>query len=129
MPTSQDALIDLSHELVRAIAGRNASALANILHDDFVHLASSDEPSSPQDKEAFINAIATAPYEIVDISLSALRVRFADDIAVVVGIQKAQVQLENQDKLTSAGSFTDVFRRVDGRWRLWLAHSTELPAC
>lgn len=125
----KDELIDLSHEIVRAIAERDETFLNGILDDDFVHLASSSEPSSPQDKRAFVKAIATAPYEIVDISVSSLRVKFTDDVAVVVGIQNADVQLDNGRAARSSGSFTDVFRRVDGRWRLWLAHSTELSAC
>ncbi len=112
-----------------AIAGRDGKTLEAVLADDFVHLASATEPSSPQDKQAFVNAITTAPYEIVDISLSSLRVKFTDDTAVVVGIQNVQVQLADKETVTSSGSFTDVFRRVDGRWHLWLAHSTELFTC
>lgn len=125
----KDELIDLSHEIVRAIAERDASVLSRILADDFVHVASTHEPSSPQDKRAFVDAITTAPYEIVDISLHSLRVQFTDDVAVVVGIQSAEVRLDNGQSASSTGSFTDVFRRVDGRWRLWLAHSTDLSAC
>lgn len=93
MTSEKDRLIDLSHELARAIAERDGEKLEEIL-----------------------------------IELSGLRVRFADDVAVVVGIQKANVELEDSGAVSSVGSFTDVFRRVDGRWRLWLAHSTELRA-
>ena len=125
----KDALIDLSHEIVRAIAERDENALNEILADDFVHFASGTEPSSPQNKHEFVNAIASADYEILDIALNSLRVKFDDELAVVVGIQNAGVRLANEQTVTSSGSFTDVFRRVDGNWRLWLAHSTELSAC
>jgi hypothetical protein len=29
--------------------------------------------------------------------------------------------------VTSRGAFTDVFERIDGQWRLVLAHSVDLP--
>lgn len=125
----KDALIDLSHEIIRAIAERDDQALNRILDDDFVHFASGSEPSSPQTKQEFVSAITRADYQIVDISLESLRVKFDGDLAVVAGIQKAEVRLADEQTLASCGSFTDVFRRVDARWRLWLAHSTELPAC
>ena len=125
----EDDLIGLSHKIVRAIAGRDERALDEILADDFVHLTSGDEPAQPQDRQEFMSAITTATYEIVNIELSSLQVKFTDDIAVVVGIQNARVRLADKQMVTSAGSFTDVFLRFDGRWRLWLAHSTELRAC
>jgi ketosteroid isomerase-like protein len=125
----KDELIDLSHALARAIAERDGDTLDGILHEDFVHLASGEQPSPPRDKTAFMEAIRGAGYDIVAMEVNSLRVKLAEDVAVVVGIQDARVELAGAEQVSSTSSFTDVFRRVDGRWRLWLAHSTELGAC
>lgn len=121
-------LFALSHEIARAIAERDESKLTDILADDFVHVATNDETSTRMEKAAFLAGIVNASYEIVDIELEGLQIELDRDVAVVVGTQRARVNLEDSSTVTSIGSFTDVFRTVNGRWHLWLAHSTELSA-
>ncbi len=124
MTGETEGLLRISEEILRAIASRNSETLNAILDEDFVHLQSGGERLT---REEFVNNIVEAPYTIEEIGFESIRIEDQDNIAVAVGIQRAQVRLPNGETLVSRGSFTDVFQKKDGSWKLWLAHSTELP--
>lgn len=123
------ALVEVSHTLARAIADRDAATLNQILSDDFIHIAFEEDASAPHDKKAFVDAVLGASYEITDLKVDRLQVHESDDVAVVTGAQTAAVKLPDGRRLTATSSFTDVFRSNEGRWRLWLAHSTDVSTC
>lgn len=117
-------LLRLSHEIVEAIGRKNAEVLAEILDDDFVHLPSDGQR---QTKEEFIKAVLEGAYTIEAIGLESLQVECLGDGGVAAGIQRATGHLPDGTSFVSVGAFTDVFRRTGDGWRLWLAHSVQLP--
>jgi ketosteroid isomerase-like protein len=115
----------LSHEVVEAIGRKNAVELGSILDDGFAHLSSDNQR---QTKEEFVRAIIEGAYTIDEIGFDSLRVECRGEVGVAAGIQRARGHLPDGTSFLSVGAFTDVFRRTDGGWRLWLANSVELPS-
>lgn len=121
--TTTADLLHVSHDLIDAFRARDRGGMERILADDFRHV---DASGTVVDRERFVRAMIEAPWQIRSIAFERIEVHQIDPIAVVTGIQVAEVALPDGTVATSRGAFTDLFTRVDGRWRLRLAHSTEL---
>jgi ketosteroid isomerase-like protein len=117
------ALLDLSHDLIEAFRARDRDAMMRILADDFRHV---DAGGAEVNRERFVESMIGAAWRIRSIGFERIEVHEIDGLAVVTGIQSAGVEMPDGTVATSRGAFTDLFTRVDGRWRLRLAHSTEL---
>lgn len=120
---AEAVLLQLSRELIEAFRARDREAMERILADDFRHV---DAGGTEVDRERFVQAMIGAEWKILSIDFERIEVHEIDELAVVTGIQTAEVALPDGTAATSRGAFTDLFTRVDGRWRLRLAHSTEL---
>jgi len=113
----------LSHDLLEAFRARDRAALERILADDFRHV---DASGAESNRDRFVDTMIGAAWRIRTIGFERIEVHEIDELAAVTGIQVAEVELPDGTVATSRGAFTDLFSRVDGHWRLRLAHSTEL---
>jgi len=120
-----EELTRLSQEVLNAIREKDGTALDRVLDDRFVHVPSG---SQTQSRQQFVDSIVAATYTIEDIGFDSLRVEVRDDVGVVAGVQRARGHLPDGQEFCSVGAFTDVFRRTGDGWRLWLAHSVEVPS-
>jgi hypothetical protein len=121
---SVEEFVRLSHRILDAIVRRDAVTLDVLFDDEFVAVAPA---GGRQGKQAFINAIADAPFHILGASFESLEVEVVDDrTAVVVGIQRADVQLPTGENVVSRCAFTDVFVRRDNEWRIRVVQSVDL---
>lgn len=121
--SSHDEIARLSHVILDAIVARDARTLDAWLDDDFVSLSAA---GGRQHRREFIRAIAEASYTVIAASFEALEIELFDQVAVVVGIQRAEALLPDGARVTSRGAFTDVFVHKETGWRLRVAESTEL---
>jgi len=119
----EEAVLVLSRDLIEAFRARDRDAMMRILADDFRHV---DAVGAVVNRKRFVDALIGAEWRIRSIGFERIEVHEIDQLAVVTGIQSAEVELPDGTVATSRGAFTDLFTRVDGRWRLRLAHSTEL---
>lgn len=117
------ALLGLGRELIDAFRARDRGAMERILADDFRHV---DASGAGVDRRRFVETMIGAEWRIRSIGFERIEVHEIDQLAVVTGIQTAEVELPDGTVATSRGAFTDLFTRVDGCWRLRLAHSSEL---
>lgn len=125
--SSRDAsiILEIEKETFEAIRKADAAALGRILADDFVYRTPFGQDVN---KEAFIKAATTMPYKILSVRGENLRVSIYGEVAVLTGIQHAQV-LDNEGKeQTSSVAFTDIFVKRGGRWLMTLAFGVELGA-
>lgn len=120
---AEEAFLQLSRELIEAFRARDRQALERILADDFRHV---DASRTEVGRERFVETMVGAQWRIRSIGFERIEVHEIDELAVVTGIQTAEVEMPDGTVTASRGAFTDLFTRVDGRWRLRLAHSTEL---
>lgn len=120
-----DDLARLSDEIAEAIRRRNRPLLDAVLTADFVQI---DERGNRLSKTAFIHAVESGDFLIEAMSFEMLSVEQVRDTAVVCGVQRAAVCLPSGDRVDARTAFTDIFVRVEGRWRLRVATSAELSA-
>ena len=119
-----EVLARVSRKILEAIGRKNAEVLDAILDDAFVHLSSDNQR---QTKQEFVSGVTEATYTVDEIGFDSLRVECGVEVGVAAGIQRARGHLSDGTEFVSVGAFTDVFRRTEAGWRLWLAHSVELP--
>ncbi len=107
-----------------AIMARDAVALRSELASDFI-LSSPGKLDQPLD--AFIQAIASMPYRILEVSGEDLHFRLLGDVAILSGVQRAKVELAPGHVVVARTAFADMFARAGDGWRLRHAFSVEFP--
>ena len=107
-----------------AIMARDASALEGELAADFI-LSSPGKPD--QARDAFLRAIASMPYRILEVGGEDIRCRLLGDVAVLSGVQRARVEIAPGNVVVARTAFADLFIREGDSWRLRHAFSVELP--
>lgn len=113
----------IEHRIMSAIQQRDEARLRELLSEDFVHRTAS---GGEADKSAFVASIKAIPGSIAEIAGENLNVDLFGEIAVMTGIQRARVVLEDGTEIKGANSFTDIFRKRADTWLLALAYSTDL---
>jgi ketosteroid isomerase-like protein len=119
---TQKEILLLEEEIFGAVKSRDASVLERVLTDDFIYRSQGQEV----DRDDFLKRCAAFPYEIVSIRGEDLKVNVYDNLAVVTGLQFAQIKGAD-GKEESVVAFTDVFLKQDDKWMLSLAHAVDLP--
>jgi hypothetical protein len=116
-------LVRLSHEIMEAIRRRDRKALDEVLLPDFAQV---DERGQRQGKEAFIAAVEAGEFQVEQLKCETLSVEPFDRVAVVCGVQWAQVRMPGGERVEGRTAFTDVFVRGATGWQLRVATSAEL---
>jgi len=109
----------------KAIQERDQDALEERLSEGFLHL---DATGNRQGRLEFLRSVLDSPLEILDINSDPLTVELIGEVAVALGVQRSLVKLEDDRRVESRTTFTDIFTRRDGQWVLHLAHSLDLGA-
>ncbi len=107
-----------------AIRTRDRQMLERILDERF-ELRVPGSP--PVDRAGFIAAILAIPGTILSVESEDLEARLYGDVGILMGRQRARVQMEDGTTVTDVGVFTDVAIKRGGQWRMVLAHSVPLP--
>jgi len=110
----RERLIEISEQLAGAIGRRDVSSLRGLLAKDFVQRPAG---GPPVDAEAFLDAVAHIPGEILFVTVDQLTVDVSGDSAIVTGFQQAELKIEGAD-VTDRRAFVDWFVREGGDWRL-----------
>ena len=116
-------LVRLSHEILEAIRTRNRKALDDVLLPDFAQI---DERGQRHGKEAFIAAVEGGEFQVEQLRFETLSVEHFDGVAVVCGVQWAQVRMPGGERVEGRTAFSDVFVHGETGWRLRVATSAEL---
>ncbi|HEV2883524.1 MAG TPA: nuclear transport factor 2 family protein, partial [Pyrinomonadaceae bacterium] len=118
------AIIDFEHRLFTAIRDKDDVALSGLLADDFIFRG----PGQPEmDKTEFLKSVKSFPVEILEIWSDDMKANVYGDFAVLTGVQQARTRDQGGTEQLSAGAFSDVFAKRDGRWLLVLAYNVDLP--
>ena len=113
-----EELVELSHELVRAVQAHDRARLEELLADEF----SLDGAAGRLDREGLLDAAAGA-YRIEDFSYEEIDPDVYGSTAVVVSRYRQEATLAGRD-LTARLRVTDVWVRRDGRWQIVRRHAT-----
>jgi ketosteroid isomerase-like protein len=117
-------ILEVERNTFAAIQSRNTEQLKEILAEDFVYRSPGNDEL---DREAFLQNIAAIPAEILSVNGSEQRVSVFGNVAVLTGVQRSTVRLDDGREVVSAVAFTDVFARRDNRWAMVLAYGVEMP--
>jgi hypothetical protein len=116
-----DEVAEAARQLAAAIGRRDLNAIREWLAPGFVHRALDGDRA---DADAFLEAIAGIPGDIMSVTLDLLVVDPTPAGALVTGIQHARVMVDGQ-VIEDRRAFVDWFVRADGAWRIQAA--VDLP--
>jgi ketosteroid isomerase-like protein len=117
-------ILEIERNTFAAIQNRDIERLKGILAEDFIYRSPGNDEL---DRAAFLENISTIPVEILSVKGTEQRVSVFGDIAVLTGVQRSTVKLDDGREVVSAVAFTDIFARRDGRWAMVLAYGVEMP--
>jgi len=118
-------LVRVSERLLSAIVSRDAAALDDLLAPEFVHF---DGAGTRTERGEFIAQVLGSTYRVVHAGFESLAVDVVGELAVVNGVQRAEVALGAGERVVSRGAFTDVFVATPAGWRIRVARSVDLDA-
>jgi hypothetical protein len=111
-------LVELSHELVRAVQRHDRARLEELLGSEFTLLGAAGE----LDRGAFLEA-ASGPYEIEEFAYEEIDPEIYGNTALIVSRYRQRASLGGRN-LSHDMRVTDVWVRRGGRWQLVRRHAT-----
>jgi hypothetical protein len=113
-----DELVELSHELVRAVQSHDRARLEELLADEFTL----DGAAGRLDRDGLLEA-AEGAYEIEDFAYEEIDPDVYGSTAVVVSRYRQEASLDGRD-VSLRLRVTDVWVRREGRWQIVRRHAT-----
>ena len=120
---AQREILSVQEQFWRALKTKDASLLATLLAPTFVG-RSPGEPD--QTGEEFITTLTAFPASISEIAGEAIEVHVFGEVAILTGLQVAQLHLPAGKARSSRVMLSNVFRQEDQGWRMVLCHSFEM---
>ena len=111
-------LVELSHDLARAVAERDVGALERMLAAEFTLQGAAGQ----LDREEFL-AAAGGPYEIDEFAYEEIDPEIYGNTAVLVSRYSQVARFDGRD-LSRRMNVTDIWTRRDGRWQIVRRHAT-----
>ena len=105
------------------LQSKDRQAFEHILAEDFV---ARSPGQANQDRTAFIDTLTGFPGQVRSIRSDDLEVHVWGDIAVVTGVQTAQIELSDGQLITNRIAITNIFQAQQDRWVMKLAHAVSL---
>ncbi len=111
-------LVELSHDLVRAVQEHDAARLERLLASEFTLLGAAGQ----LDRAGLLEA-ARGAYRIEDFAYEEIDPEVYGNTAVVVSRYRQSGRLDGRD-VSAHMHVTDVWVRRDGRWQIVRRHAT-----
>jgi len=111
-------LIELAHDLARAVCDHDVPRLDDLLADEFTLQGAAGQ----LDREDFLEA-AAGPYEIDEFAYEQIDPEIYGNTAVLVSRYSQVARLDGRD-LTHRMHVTDIWTRRDARWQIVRRHAT-----
>jgi len=111
-------LVELSHDLARAVSEHDVDALERMLASEFTLQGAAGQ----LDREEFL-AAAGGPYEIDEFAYEEIDPEIYGNTAVLVSRYSQVARLDGRD-LSRRLNVTDIWTRRDGRWQIVRRHAT-----
>ena len=111
-------LVELAHDLARAVSDHDVERLEGLLASEFTLQGAAGQ----LDREAFLEA-AAGPYEIDEFTYEQIDPEVYGNTAVLVSRYTQVARLDGRD-LTHRMHVTDIWTRRDARWQIVRRHAT-----
>ena len=116
--TVAQELVELAHELARAVSHHDVDKLEAMLAAEFTLQGAAGQ----LDRQSFLEA-ASGPYEIDEFTYEEIDPEVYGNTAVLVSRYNQVARLDGRD-LTHRMNVTDIWTRRDGRWQIVRRHAT-----
>jgi hypothetical protein len=111
-------LVELAHELARAVCDHDVARLEELLASEFTLQGAAGQ----LDREEFLQA-AAGPYEIDEFSYEEIDPEIYGNTAVLVSRYRQVARLDGRD-LSRRMHVTDIWTRRNARWQIVRRHAT-----
>ena len=111
-------LVELSHDLARAVSEHDVDALERMLASEFTLQGAAGQ----LDRQEFL-AAAAGPYVIDEFAYEEIDPEVYGNTAVLVSRYSQVARLDGRD-LSHRMNVTDIWTRRDGRWQIVRRHAT-----
>ena len=111
-------LVELSHDLARAVSEHDVDALERLLASEFTLQGAAGQ----LDREEFL-AAAAGPYVIDEFAYEEIDPEVYGNTAVLVSRYSQVARLDGRD-LSHRMNVTDIWTRREGRWQIVRRHAT-----
>jgi ketosteroid isomerase-like protein len=106
-----------------ALQNKDKQSFEYLVADDFIQRS----PGQPnQDRTTFIDTLTSFPGRVRSVGSDDLEVHLWGEIAVVTGLQLAEIELANGQVMHNRIAITNIFQEQQGGWVLKLAHAVSL---
>ena len=119
----QQELFRAQEQFWAALQSKDRKAFERLLADDFVGRSPGQ---SNQDRTAFIDTLTGFPVQVRSVGSDNLEVHVFGIVAVVTGVQVAQLELADGQVKENRIAITNVFQQQEGAWLMKLAHPISL---
>ena len=119
----QQDVYQVQQQFWSALQSKDRKAFERLLADDFIGRSPGQ---ANQDRTAFIDTLTGFPVQVRSVGSDNLEVHVFGTIAVVTGLQVAQLELADGQVKENRIAITNIFQQQDGRWLLKLAHAVAL---
>jgi ketosteroid isomerase-like protein len=120
---NQQDIYQVQQQFWSALQSKDKGALEHLLAEDFIG-RSLGHPN--QDRTAFIDTLTSFPVQVRSVGSDNLEVHIFGTIAVVTGLQVAQLEFADGQVKENRIAITNIFQQQNGRWLLKLAHPVTL---
>jgi hypothetical protein len=120
---TSDTIIHVQHRFWAALQHKNRAEFEEILAPDFV---SRSPAQANEDREAFINTLTSFPMKVLSVGSDNLEVHVFEDVAVISGVQTAQIELPDGKVVPNVIAITNILQQQGGKWLMKLAHAVEM---
>ena len=106
-----------------ALQSKDRTAMEKLLSDDFL----ARSPNQPnQGRAEFIDSLTGFPAQVRSIESDNLEIHIWGDLAVVTGVQSAEIDLADGQVRMNRIAITNVFQHQQGQWKMKLSHAIAL---
>ena len=119
----QQDVYQVQQQFWSALQSKDRNAFEYLLADDFIGRSPGQ---ANQERTAFIDTLTGFPVQVRSVGSDNLEVHVFGTIAVVTGLQVAQLELADGQVKENRIAITNIFQQQDGRWLLKLAHAVAL---
>ena len=119
----QQDVYQVQQQFWSALQSKDRKAFERLLADDFIGRSPGQ---ANQDRTAFIDTLTGFPVQVRSVGSDNLEVHVFGTIAVVTGLQVAQLEMADGQVKENRIAITNIFQQQDGRWLLKLTHAVAM---
>lgn len=116
-------VIEAQEQFWAALKTKDAWAFERVLADHFV---SRSPGAANQGRGEFIQTLIAFPATVLAVHCEDLEVHHFSDVAVLTGVQVADIHLPDGKSGENRIAITNIFQQIFGQWKMVLAHAVEL---